>query len=98
MSASHAASADHRRDYRSVSDEVRDSLNRVLLIEDDDDRGDQTTIHAYDVSTVEIVESRRNDGRIETETTSNGRPHLIVHTDDPDHIRVVRLDRSRFDG
>jgi len=68
------------------------------VIEDDDDRSDRTTIYAYDVSTVEIVESRRNDGRIETETTSNGRPHLTVHTDDPDHIRVVRLDRSRFDG
>jgi two-component system OmpR family response regulator len=37
VSASQAASADDRREYRSVSDEVRDSLNRVLLIEDDDD-------------------------------------------------------------
>ncbi len=69
------------------------------VIEDDDRDDDSTTIHAFDVSTVEIRESNnRQEARIETETMRDGRPHLIVHTDNPDHVRVVRLDRRRFDG
>lgn len=68
------------------------------VIENSERGGDNTTIHAYDVSTVEVRESSRHDGHLETETTRDGGPHLTIHTDDPDHVRVVRLDRSRFDG
>ena len=68
------------------------------VIEDEDGNGEETTIHAYDVSTVEIHETHDRHGHLETETSADGGPHLTVHTDDAGHIHVIRLDRSRFDG
>jgi len=70
------------------------------VIEDGDDssRDDRTTIHAFDVSTVEIIENDNRGDNLETETSAGGSPHLTVRTDDPDDIRVIELDRSRFDG
>lgn len=68
------------------------------VIENDERGGDHTTVHAFDVSTVEIRESRRNEGHLDAEATEDGEPHLTINTDHPDDVRVIRLDRSRFDG
>jgi len=70
------------------------------VIEDGDDGHDgETIIHAYDVASVEVVHSGlRNNENMETSVDSRGRPQMTVHTDYPDEVRILRLDRSRFDG
>jgi len=68
------------------------------VIESDERGGNHTTVHAYDVSTVEIRETHDHDGQFNTDASREDGPHLTINTDHPDDVRVIRLDRSRFDG
>lgn len=68
-----------------------------FVIEDDDEGDDHTIIHAYDIGAVTIIESRNSNSNIEANTSNDGTPELTVHTRHPDRIRVLRLDRRRFD-
>jgi len=68
------------------------------VIESDERGGNHATVHAFDVSTVEIRESHSNDGQFNTDASREGGPHLTINTDHPDDVRVIRLDRNRFEG
>jgi len=79
-------------------DGFENDYHYVIEDGDDSDRDDRTTIHAFDVSTVGIIEDDSTGENIETETSAGSGPHLTIRTDDPDHIRVIELDRGRFDS
>lgn len=68
------------------------------VIESDERGGDHTTVHAFDVSTVEIRETHSHDGQFNTDASRDGGPHLTINTGQPNDVRVIRLDRSRFEG
>jgi len=69
------------------------------VIEDDDYMEDDgAIIHAFDVSTVEVIRGRDGNSNMDGSRDENGRPHLTVHTDHPERVHVVPLDRSQFDG
>jgi len=60
-------------------------------------REGDVTVHAYDVSAVDIRGDGRGHGEeLDSGFDENGNPHLVIRTENPEDIRVVRLDRRRF--